>query len=139
MSDLTREARKLCEKATQGEFYISGDMFHLVCVKYKSGHIADCGKLHNMDTKDHVREMQANARLIKFLFNNFPALCSEIDEKDNRIAELEKRLEAAKEDIPHSCEFCKYCKLGLNNAICNTCKYDYKTLTNWQWRGVKED
>ena len=133
--------RERAEKATPGPWRVSGDINHMVFTKSDAKDnriplIADCGHLHNADTKQHVAEMQNNAAFIANARTDIPALLA-------YIAELERERDAAVIDmklLANEYGFCDMCKYFNSQQACEEphpgllCAEHKK----WEWRGVKK-
>lgn len=61
-------------------------------------------------------------------------------EEVEELARVKEKLDAAIEDIPHTCEYCAYNGVDVDVAPCADCE-QMNTLfgeERWEWRGMKE-
>lgn len=69
-------------------------------------------------------------------FENTERTPEEIEE----LGHAKDKLDAAIEDIPHTCEYCAYNGVDVDVAPCADCE-QMNTLfgeEHWEWRGMKE-
>lgn len=116
MLDKIKSIEERLSKTTPGPWHVSGDINHLVFERYdKEKHngpplVANCGNLHNADTKEHVKEMQNNAEFIAHSREDIPYLLSEV-----------KRLKSENERFKKKSEKLKNCLIEIQNNFisCN--------------------
>lgn len=103
--------KEICDKATPGPWKASGDINHMVFAKEGiSGEpiaiIADCGKLHHADTKEHVAEIQANAEFIAAAREGWPEAINRAIAAEELVALLQNELvRSTAQDEEWHCEF----------------------------------
>lgn len=102
--------------------------------------------------RDGQRMTKRNKGITVLLDHGFSAIDTAVnrlaDYEDTGLApeEIEKlvcvkeKLDAAIEDIPHTCEYCAYNGVDMDAAPCADCER-MNTLfgeERWEWRGLKE-
>ena len=107
---------------------------HCSYCPYSAEYGSDCSEHLGNDIKEFHQKLESqNAELL-----------TKVEQLEEKCHLLERERDAAVDDIPRACGYCKWFEvnLGGNMTEChnpNGCRNISGINTGWEWRGVKEE